>query len=120
METIMTHTNEESLIAALDAAAPDGDSWLKGQAAFYSTIEGNNDIEAGYYAALDAAAPDEESWKRGELALLTHGKLTNHDTSSEGWFTRLKNRFKNVDGKPVDSFKTLITRRSRSTQPGKE
>jgi hypothetical protein len=88
--------------------------------AFDTTIEGNDNIEDGFYAALDAAAPDADFWKRGELVLLSQGKLTNHDTKSDGWFARLKNKFHSFDGKPVDSIRTLITQRSRSTQPGKE
>jgi hypothetical protein len=116
----MTLTNEESLVAALDAAAPTQELWMKGKAAFDTTIEGNDNIEDGFYAALDAAAPDADFWKRGELVLLSHGKLTNHDTKSDGWSARLKNKFHSFDGKPVDSIRTLITQRSRSTKPGKE
>ena len=67
-------TNTTALDAALDAAAPTQELWLKGKAAFLKSIElDSDDIKGAYYAALDAAAPDERSWIAGRDVLVLNG-----------------------------------------------
>lgn len=51
-----------ALHCALDAAAPDQESWVRGEAAFF--IEGDID------PALDTCAPDKEAWVLGDRIFL--------------------------------------------------
>lgn len=55
--------------AALDASAPDGESWVKGQEVFWETLRSSDgDLEKTLEAALNTAAPDRESWIKGQRA----------------------------------------------------
>lgn len=52
---------------ALDAAAPDGESWRKGHTVFWDRLS-KGTIGQALSKALDAAAPDAASWLAGEAA----------------------------------------------------
>jgi len=84
-----------ALTNALDAAAPDSEHWLKGDAAFNEHIDQNpDDIEGAYYAALDAAAPDEARWIAGRDVLVLEGiELV---PGSQGKFSAAKNKLVRV------------------------
>ena len=63
-----------ALSNALDAAAPDAESWLKGEAAYNAQIELDpSDIKSACFAALNAAAPDEKEWFAGRNIFVLHG-----------------------------------------------
>lgn len=70
-----------AIAAALDAAAPDGPSWLKGRQAFHSSLMASHDVEQALNAALDAAAPDRASWLKGQEAF--------HETQSGSFGEKL-------------------------------
>jgi len=55
----------DALDASLDAAAPDGDSWLAGKSAFWWAVHNDDTFDIAIEAALDAAAPDGKSWMKG-------------------------------------------------------
>lgn len=58
-----------ALWAGLDAAAPDEDAWLAGQAAYRASQDRGETLDDSYAAALDAAAPDGLSWLFGKQAI---------------------------------------------------
>ncbi len=85
--TINTAINP--LHEALDAAAPNQEMWLAGEAAYeqVSNTPGTTKADA-YRAALDAAAPDGGSWLAGEQKLIDRGELprpTPRSAVRRGW-----------------------------------
>ena len=58
----------KALHAALDAAAPDQESWLAGEATFNEARSNNESIEDALSFALDNSAPDQEPWVAGRKA----------------------------------------------------
>lgn len=55
-----------ALKAALEAAAPDGGSYLAGQHQFHVELMASRDVSKALDAALKAAAPDGGSYQLGE------------------------------------------------------
>lgn len=74
---------------ALDAAAPDGGSWLAGEAAFVEAFLGGQTADQAYTAALDAAAPDQESWLAGWRSLERDNAIEDVD---HGFWATVKRR----------------------------
>jgi hypothetical protein len=67
-------TVASALHCALDAAAPDQESWLRGEEAYFNTLPATGATEDDYDraldAALDAAAPDQFTWIRGDRVFI--------------------------------------------------
>ena len=78
-----------SLHKALDAAAPDQESWLAGQAAFDEAFLAGSGLDSAYTAALDAAAPDQESWLAGWRSLERDNAIEDVD---RGFWATVKRR----------------------------
>jgi hypothetical protein len=62
-EALRNERIENALEEALNAAAPDPESWTAGHEAFYGGNHGTLDEQLEH--ALNAAAPDPESWTAG-------------------------------------------------------
>ena len=54
-----------ALSEALDASAPDRDSWINGESVFWQSIRSGATLEDALKNALDASAPDGDSWING-------------------------------------------------------
>lgn len=97
-----------ALHAALDAAAPDQESWLKGEETFWNALQelGLPDGRA-LSKALDAAAPNGDSWRAGSKAFWAARKHRLIANASKTAGTRIVNASKAVGrelaGKPATS-----------------
>ncbi len=58
-------TLQSALVAALDAAAPDEESWKCGWATFWSALQNDCTLHAALVRTLNATAPDQEFWMQG-------------------------------------------------------
>lgn len=59
---------DKALWAGLDAAAPDKESWKRGEAAFRRNIADGKGNEASFLEAMTEIAPDTATWEAGERA----------------------------------------------------
>lgn len=64
------HSFEDQVLEdGLDAIAPDGDTWMKGHAAYEASVTEGKTFEQARWDALDAIAPDGDTWMIGLQAM---------------------------------------------------
>lgn len=88
----MNVSTKQALHEALDAAAPDGDAWIKGEKAYKKTIKKDkDDTQRACENALNAAAPDEAAWIKGRNVFVINGMYVlpaSKTDSLKNWTTK--------------------------------
>lgn len=88
------HSFEDQVLQdGLDAIAPDGDTWMKGHAAYEASVTEGKTFEQARWDALDAIAPDGDTWMTGLQAMdrvlrqRIEEKKHTHEDDGEGALT---------------------------------